>query len=667
MWRNILLLGFVFLFSASSSAGELDSLKNLLKLSNGTERVDVLNDIANSMKYVSTDSVLYFSQKALMIADELDYLPGRSYSYANIAFVHVYRGEKDSAFLFIEKALTIDSISGDKESEAKNRFFYGNALMQFEEYEKASQSFIKALKYFEKTDDVNYTSKINGHLGIVFASLNNYETSLEYFNNALSQRRELNDSLGIAMTVTNLGYLHLKLKKYNEAILYFKESLSFLEGKKYNNNLATLYSNMGECYAALKEYDNALKYLSLAQEHMDKNQALNEQAFIFNHIADIYIKTRMLAKGKYYLEQALDIAGRIEHKTELALTYKLYHDYYLNIRDVKRAQLYLEKYISLKDSISGTERHEQVAALKTKYETEKKEKENAILKANLNMEKKERILNQRLVWFVSVAGFLLVVLGFYFNRSLKQKNVILQKENKIKEAEKETIKQETIANQQVEFSQRLIEKQEEERERIAGELHDDIGQELLIAKNKLLIGSGQVENNPLTAEVSQILSNVIEGLSVISHNLSPLELEELGFTETIAVMINRVEKSSSIKFDFITENIDQILDEKKQINLYRVIQEGVNNIIKHSEATTAGLVIKRLDKEILIKITDNGVGFSVDENASDLDRPRFGLSGMKERIKLLHGELSILSKAGSGTEIKICLPVVGNHESDVAI
>ncbi|MGD8778924.1 MAG: sensor histidine kinase [Ignavibacteria bacterium] len=657
MWYYFLVLSFILWFSAFSLAGELDSLRNHLRSSSGTERVDVLNNIASGLKYVSTDSVLLYSQEALKLADDLDYLHGQSYSYSNMAFVHVYRGQKDSAYLFLEKALAIDSISGNKEDEAEHRLFYGNALMQFEEYEKASQSFIEALEYFEKTEDKYYTSKINGHLGIVFACLNDYQTSLEYFNKALTQYRKINDSFGVAMVTTNLGYLHLKLKKYNEAISYFKESLLFYKGKEYNSNLANLYSNMGECYTAMEEYNSALKYLTLAQEYLEKNSALNTQAFIYNHIADIYIKTGKLTEGKQYLKQAVDVANRIEHKTELITTYKLYHDYYLNTGDAKNAQLYFDKYVALKDSISNAERHEQVATLKTKYETEKKEKENAILQADLELKENDLAVQRRLIWFVSIIGLLLIAVGYFFNRSLKHKNVILQKENKIKEAEKETIKHETIAKQQVEFSQKLIEKQEEERERIAGELHDDIGQELLIAKNKLLLDSKNEPNNKSTTEVSEIISNVIEGLSIMSHNLSPLELEELGLTETISVMINRVENSSNIKFNLGTENIDTILDEKEQINLYRVIQEAVNNIIKHSKATTANLVIKRLDKEILIKISDNGIGFDNSGTGSDIDRPHFGLSGMKERVKLLHGEFNIFSEADSGTEIKISLPV----------
>ena len=162
----------------------------------------------------------------------------------------------------------------------------------------------------------------------------------------------------------------------------------------------------------------------------------------------IYIKTGKLTKGKQYLEEAVDVANSIEHKRELVLTYKLYHDYYLNTGDTKNAQLYFDKYAALKDSISNAERHEQVAALKTKYETEKKEKENAILQADLELKEKDLVVQQRLIWFVSTIGILLIALGFFVNRSLKHKNVILQKENKIKEAEKETIKHETIAKQQ---------------------------------------------------------------------------------------------------------------------------------------------------------------------------------------------------------------------------
>ncbi|MGD8780699.1 MAG: sensor histidine kinase [Ignavibacteria bacterium] len=654
MWYNFLVLSFILWFSTSSLAEELDSLKTLLKITDGIERIDLLNKIANQSKYVSTDSVLNYAQAALRLAEESHYLNGQSTACANIAFFYVYRGVKDSAFFFINKALEIDSISGDKNKQAQNRLFLGNVSMQFEDYEKASDSFLKALHYFEEIKDTFYIAKISGHLGIVFGSLNDYDSSLKFFNKGLAQYRAMKDSLGATMTLTNLGYLNLMLKNYKEAISYFNESLAFYEGKKYNNNLSILYSNMGECYIALGDNDNALRYLILAQKYLDKNRALTEQAYIYNHIAAIYINTGKFEKGKQYLQLAIDVAGKLEHKTELVTTYKLFHDYYLNKSDVEKAKVYFDKYVSLKDSLISEERHKQVAELETKYETEKKEKENAILRTNLEVEKNKKALQQRLIWFISIAGLLLIALAFYFNRSLKQKNLILKKENEIKEAEKEIVKQETIANQQEEFSRALLEKQEEERERIAGELHDSIGQELLIVKNKIL--SNKENENPLLNEVSDILSTSIDSLSNISHNLSPLELAELEFTETVSMMINRVSNSSNIKFSYTAEDVDTCLNEKKQINLFRILQEAINNIIKHSNAQTASLSITKHNEELLITVKDDGIGFDINTLTANSGRPHFGLSGIKERVKLLNGEFIINSKPNKGTELELRIP-----------
>lgn len=207
---------------------------------------------------------------------------------------------------------------------------------------------------------------------------------------------------------------------------------------------------------------------------------------------------------------------------------------------------------------------------------------------------------------------------------------------------------------QQKLTEKLIEKQEEERERIAGELHDSIGQDLLIAKNKLFLIPNKNSKDRVFDDISDSLSVAIDGISRISHNLHPLELEELGFTMTLSAMVERVSNSTLIKFKLNSDDIDDIdelINEKKQINLFRIIQEAVNNIIKHSLATTANISIVNDNTQIVIKITDDGVGFDVNDFGIDSQRPHFGLSGMKERVKLLDGKLNISSKPNEGTEI----------------
>jgi signal transduction histidine kinase/ligand-binding sensor domain-containing protein len=239
---------------------------------------------------------------------------------------------------------------------------------------------------------------------------------------------------------------------------------------------------------------------------------------------------------------------------------------------------------------------------------------------------------------------------------------------------------------QEDFSRRLIESQEQERKRIAAELHDSLGQNLLIIKNRALLGAlsetADAAAKEEFAEISASAGQAIEETRHIAYNLRPYNLERLGLTNTIEEMIEDVAKTSGIRFTADLLPLDGALQPEAEINLYRVLQECVNNIVKHSGASEAVVEINRDPQYVFIKIADNGRGFSMADGrlrpadagaakAASRSNPQsairnppsggFGLLGLAERVRLLNGELTIDSAAGQGTtiQIKIALPAAG--------
>ncbi len=202
------------------------------------------------------------------------------------------------------------------------------------------------------------------------------------------------------------------------------------------------------------------------------------------------------------------------------------------------------------------------------------------------------------------------------------------------------------------FLRQLIITQESERQRIAGELHDSIGQDLLIAKNKLILNTGAIDEN--IDDVTRNLTHSINEISKISHNMHPSELDDLGITLAIEAMVDRAADSSGIKFCFEMENIDKLIRNDDRINLFRIVQEAVNNILKHSNATEAVIRGNVEGNFLFIEIYDNGKGIAATQ--SDCSRPHFGIAGMKDRAELLNGELSISSlNKGTMVQVKIDL------------
>ncbi len=212
------------------------------------------------------------------------------------------------------------------------------------------------------------------------------------------------------------------------------------------------------------------------------------------------------------------------------------------------------------------------------------------------------------------------------------------------------------------FSRRLIESQEHERKRIAAELHDSLGQNLLIIKNRALLGTlsaaEPAQSHAQFTEISTSVSEAIEEVREIAYNLRPYHLDRLGLTQTIEAMIERVAAATGIAFTIEVPPLEGLLSAEAEINLYRVLQECVNNIARHSGATAARVLVTRETHNVIVVITDNGRGFSIANLQSVIQTPQsggFGLAGIAERVRFLNGTHTIESAPGKGTTITIKL------------
>ena len=208
------------------------------------------------------------------------------------------------------------------------------------------------------------------------------------------------------------------------------------------------------------------------------------------------------------------------------------------------------------------------------------------------------------------------------------------------------------------FSQQLIDSQEQERRRIASELHDGLGQQILVIKNRVEMAQNNVKSDKnLDEELHEIMESAtisIQEVRAISHALRPVHLEKFGLTEAIKNLYNQLEQTSAIEWINHIDDIDGLISKDKDINFYRVLQEGSKNILKHSSAKQASIIIRRFETEIRVIMSDDGTGFDLKEKQ---DSSGLGFLGMQERIDTLGGSLTIESQIGEGTVIKIILPI----------
>ena len=217
------------------------------------------------------------------------------------------------------------------------------------------------------------------------------------------------------------------------------------------------------------------------------------------------------------------------------------------------------------------------------------------------------------------------------------------------------------------ISRQLLVSQEAERKRIAAELHDGLGQNLLIIKNRLYLaqqaGAGPGAPEQLQ-EISQVVTQTIQEVREISHNLRPYQLDRLGLTKAMQSVVKKVTDSGSLRIESEVMNIDGIFTPESEINLYRIVQESLNNILKHSDAATARISIRQTDGRVIIGIEDDGRGFDYRRAiGAEKSSSGFGLTGLRERARILGGEFRCDSAPGRGTRLLFEIPIPEKHEN----
>lgn len=221
---------------------------------------------------------------------------------------------------------------------------------------------------------------------------------------------------------------------------------------------------------------------------------------------------------------------------------------------------------------------------------------------------------------------------------------------------------ERVHRQQEEFSRMLLASQERERQRIAGELHDSLGQSLLIIKNRVALAQSDIDERDTIEEqldeLSYSAAAAIEECREIAYNLRPYQISRFGLSKTLYGIFMRINEVTDIAATAKIDSIDNLLNDEAQLNVYRIVQECANNIIKHSEASEASLSVVRGRGAITLSIQDNGRGITHSERRAGANgRGGFGLIGIAERVRMLDGDLEIVSERG--THIRISIPARG--------
>lgn len=541
----------------------------------------------------------------------------------------------DQGIRLLNHTISLAKKNNDKITEGsmlrlKGRTFYFRGTL-----DSASFYLYKSLALLEKEKSPTELALVYNDLGKFYRKTKDFPRALKNYDEALKIYEKLNDQEGIATTYNESGVVFEYMGENEEALSRYQKSLEIQIKRKDLVGQGYALEFIGGNYLMQKKTKLAEEFLLKALEIRKQTKDDFAIALNQNALGNLYLETGDLKNAESFFKASNSIAEKTNYLDLLSQNYEKLSIVSEKNGNYKDAYQFLQTYKKLNDSIFNLGKIKQIEEISVKYETA--EKDNQILS------QKSSIL-KRNVGVYSLLGLLLFGFIYYKNYRNKQK-IKLQRE---------------ILNQQDLATKAVMEAEDNERKRMATHLHDGIGQ-LLSAANmnvNMLIEFKEDENNfnKILGRTSSILSEVMVDVRTLSHQIMPNQLIKNSLGNAVRDLIEK-SKSPKLYIDLKIEDLEENLDQNIQIVVYRIIQECINNTIKHAEAKKITLGISQSENNLKTIIIDDGKGFDPEKIPRSNDG--MGLGNIRSRISLLKGTFSIESAEGKGTRIEVNIPVFG--------
>jgi signal transduction histidine kinase len=603
----------------------------------------------------------------------------------NLEFIHekivrTQYSKLDSMDFYIKKL--------KKNIKEKDSFWiarYHSALgvyhQQKGEYDIAKKEQLIFLSMAEKLNNSILIAKANKRVGIIYSLLGDYEISMDYLFKSRDLSYANKDTITGVLGDLKIGQTYWKLKEYKKAMAQVDKCLEISENTNLNNDvlsdiylekgnmllmygkldsslkyyekaekltnttghlegLATIYSNMGAIHFYKNDFNTAIKYY---KKSLKKAKEVNDKVSIGiakMNLGEAYYNLNQYKQSEIKLNESLILFKKLKDKSSLVDNYNYLYELEIRKNNPKKALNYYKLKTVYRDSILNENTLNKISSLEIKYETAEKEKQ--ITKQDLELQtQKATIASQKNTQLLLIGGLGFLVLGglLFYNRNKAKQKEILQKA--------------VLKEKEIGFAS-VIKVSEDERKRISKDLHDGIGQEMAALKMAINHIKDKETDASKKIELEKISSNFSKSadeIRTISHQMMPRSLMENGLLEAIDDLLKGSFEYSKIEYKFEHFDVNERFNERIEISLYRVLQELVTNIIKHSNAKMVNLLLYKQDQKLVLLIEDNGIGM---QNKS---KKGHGVLNIKSRVDMVNGTINYEPSVNSGTTAIIRIPI----------
>lgn len=590
--------------------GIAQSFKNLALL------YDVQTDYDKELEYLLKAEKLYY---------ELKDNRGLCIVWQNAGSIEKARGNYSKANIYYLKSLKLAEADGNKEQIGVVNSCLGDFYFKQSNYSKALDFFLVSLKMFEQIESKTSIANALTNIGAVYAHQKNKDKSNEYFFKALKIYQETGNKSDINNTLYNIGHNYLDLNNLPKALEYYSQTLKISEELNDKIELADCLSDMGYVYFLQKKINDAL---ACYNKSIEISKAINYKLCLissYNRLAILLLSEKKYVEGERLLNRALLLADSVNASFEKMEITKNLSEMYEKTGNYQKALDFYKKAVKINDTLFNEDNTQEITRKEMNYEFEKK---TALAKAEEERkitEYKNQKARLKLIIYLVISLFVIGgLLTLYISNRIKKARIIAEQQKLL---------------------QATIETQEQERKRIAEDLHDGVGQSLIVFKNIL--------SSSTSKEDLQRFNEIIEEVRSVSHQMMPAALTKFGLTEALQDLLSKNKLPFNCKFE--ATPLKERLSPNIEINLYRVVQELINNIIKHAEATEVEVQLYKSKNQLIITVEDNGIGFNMNNLVKNKG---IGISNIKSRLQTIHGEITYEKSYHSGTLVIIKVPIV---------
>lgn len=641
MKKTLLLIIISAFFALQSKAQDkkiIDSLEILVKsnISDSIKQV-AYSDLCFNYSYIDFDKAVYNGKEALYLAQKLNNPKAVALAFSDIGNCYIRVNKLTEALEYHKKAYVLRKQLGLDLKAAGSLSNISIIYKQQGDFKQSAEYMMKALRIYESKKDSPLQALVKGNLANLYLNMNKPNIAKKYLDESFSISKSKNIKSLMSTAYSSYTEYYLMIKKLDLALYNAFQSVAILEKLNRKSDLALINNTIGQIYLEKKKYEVAMDYynksLALRKELGDEMG----MASCYKNIGYAQVLQKNYSDAEKNYKQALLLFKKLNTKEYLNDCNKLLADLYEKQNMYDKAIFYMKEGKKIEDSVYNRDTEAKLNELNIQYETEKKE--NQLRIQAFEISKRNTYLS------VAIGLLLLAIFIAYLiisNQKIKSSIRI----------QKEILRQQDIA------TKGIIEAEERERKRIASDLHDGIGQMFSAVRMNLSsitddIDFKKAEKKDLYIKTIDLVDESCKEVRAISHNMMPNVLLRSGLTSAVRDFLSKID-SSMLNVNLETFGLNERLDSNLETVLYRVIQESVNNVIKHSGANQLDIQMGIDENEITVTIEDNGKGF--DSNNKD-NFEGIGLKNIITRVEFLKGTVEWDSTIGKGTLVAIHIPM----------